>query len=110
MDLAVLDLIAIIMTIAGLVASLSVLYAKFIKPIKKVIKQVEENRKNIALLDEKIAHLRTLRDGDNAFSTEVRSLLLESLMAILEAHEKTGCNGNVSESKKKINEFLRKQL
>ena len=107
MSLAVVDLIAIIMTVAGLVTSLSVLYAKFIKPIKKTVRQVEdnaknikllekENAKNIKILEDRIVALRAERADDNAFTVEVRSILLTSLIAILEGLEQQGCNSSVT--------------
>jgi len=110
MTLAIVDLIAILMTIAGLATSLSVLYAKFIKPIKKVIRQVEDNTKNIKTVEEKIALLRAERADDNAFTVEVRGILLESLVAILEGLEQQGCNSSVTEQRKKLITFMSGQV
>jgi len=129
MDLAVLDLIAIIMTIAGMVTALSVLYTKFIKPIKKVVKQVEDNTKaikdlednkvvkqvetntqDIKNLEDKISKIKTDRVQDDIFNTEVRAVLFESLIAILDGLEQGGANHTVTEQKKKLIKFMSQQL
>ena len=110
MDLALLDLIAIIMTFAGMVSAFSLLYTKFIKPIKKVVKQVEQNTENIKKLEDKIASVRADRADDNAFSVEVRGILLESLIAILEGLEQQGCNSSVTEQRKRLITFMSGQV
>ena len=110
MTLAIVDLVAILMTIAGLVTSLSVLYAKFIKPIKKVVRQVEDNAKSIKSLEEKIANEKTERVTDNEFSGEVRAILLESLIAIMDGLEQNGANHLVTEQKNKVIKFMSRKI
>ena len=108
--MAILDIVTIVITVGGLVSALAMLHGKFIAPASKIIKQVKENKKNVAALEEKIAELKEKRREDNMLDREVRSILLESLMAILEALEKTGANGPVTAAKKKIIEFLSNKL
>jgi hypothetical protein len=98
------------MTLAGTVSAFSLLYAKFIKPIKKVVKQVETNTESIKALDDKIAGLKSDRADDNDFSLEVRGLLFESLIAILDGLEQTGANHTVTEQKKKLIKFMSGQV
>jgi len=108
--LAVVDLIAIIMTTAGLASAFSLLYAKFIKPIKKVVKQVEDNAQSIKNLEDKISKIKTDRVDDDSFNTEIRAVLFESLIAILDGLEQQGCNHGVTEQKKKLIKFMSQQL
>lgn len=108
--MTITDIITLIIAGAGLVSALSLIYAKFITPVKKVVKQVENNEKNIAALEEKIKQLKTERNEDNAFSVEVRSVLIESLIAVLDGLEQVGANHSVSEQKKKLISFMSKQI
>ena len=108
--MAIVDLVAILIMAAGVVSAFSVLYAKFIKPIKKVVKQVEDNTENIKKLDEKIGKEKAERIADNEFSVEIRGILLESLVAILDGLEQQGCNHNVTEQKKKLITFMSGQV
>ena len=110
MNLTVLDLVAIIMTLAGLVSAFSLLYAKFIKPIKKVVKQVETNAENIKALEEKISNIKTDRNDDDTFNLEVRAILFESLVSIHEGLEQLGCNHGVTDNKKKLIKFMSGQI
>jgi len=110
MTLAIVDLIAIIMTVAGLVSAFSLLYAKFIVPVKKVVKQVEKNTENIKALEDKIANIKTDRADDNAFTAEVRAILLESLVAIMDGLEQNGANHMVTEQKNKLIKFMSKKV
>jgi hypothetical protein len=110
MTLAIIDLVLIITTIAGTVSAFSILYTKFIKPIKKVVKQVETNTENIKVLDEKIEKVKSERVEDNDFSVEVRAILLESLIAILDGLEQSGANHLVTEQKQKLIKFLSRQV
>lgn len=104
------ELIAIIIGASSLVTSLSVLYSKLIKPIKKVIKQVEENTKNIDTTEEKISKLRDDRTGDNSYAAEVNAIIIESLIAVLDGLEQNGANHIVTAQKKKLISFLSKQV
>jgi len=110
MNLAIVDLIAIIMTLAGTASALSLLYAKFIRPIKKVVKQVEDNAQGLKHLEEKISRVKADRLDDDTFSTEVRAILFESLIAILEGLEQQGCNHGVSDMKRKLIKFMSLQI
>ena len=108
--MTIFDIVTIVVTVGGLVSALSLIFGKIVSPISKEVKQVEENRRNLIALEEKVTLLKTQRHEDNVFGREVRSLLLESLMAILEALEQSGSDGPVTAAKKKIIEFLSKQL
>lgn len=108
--MTVADIIAIVLAASSIVTALSVLYAKFIKPVKAVVKQVEDNKKEIARLEEKIVKLKAERAEDNAFDVEVRAILIESLIAILDGLEQNGANHIVTEQKKKLITFLSKQV
>ena len=110
MDLAVVDLIAIITVAAGTVSAFSVLYAKFIRPIKKVVKQVETNAENIKKLEEKIDNIKTDTTVENEFSLEVRGILLESLLSIHDGLEQLGCNHSVTDNKKRLVKFMSSQV
>ena len=65
---------------AGLLAPLTFLYAKLIKPIKKIETMEKE-----------------LKDAQ-----ETRVITTKSLVAILEALEKSGANGSVTTTKKEL--------
>ena len=110
MELTIMDLVAVIMTAAGLASAFSLLYAKFIRPIKKVVKQVETNAENIKSLDEKISNLKTDRHDDDIFNLEVRAILFESLVSIHEGLEQLGCNHGVTDNKKKLIKFMSAQI
>ena len=105
------------------------LYAKFIKPVKKVlkqvetntdaikkleeikvVKQVEDNTIGIKILEDKISKIKTDRYEDDTFNAEVRAVLFESLIAILDGLEQTGANHIVTEQKKKIIKFMSIQI
>lgn len=94
--------------IAATVTAFSVLYVKFVKPVKKVVKQVEENTKQLNNLDDKIAKVRADRAGDNEFNVEIRAIILESLIAVLDGLEQVGANHTVTIQKKKLISFLSK--
>lgn len=108
--MTVTEIIAIILTASSLVTALSVLWAKVVHPIKRVVKQVEENEKHIKNLEDKIAKIKAERADEIAFDTEVRSVLLESLIAVLDGLEQVGANHAVTEQKKKLISFLSKQV
>lgn len=108
--MTVTEIIAIIMTASSLVTALSLLWAKFIHPIKKVIKQVEDNTKQIQKLEGKIAQNKTEIADQNAFDTEARGILIESLVAVLDGLEQVGANHIVTEQKRKLITFLSKQV
>ena len=108
--MTILDLVAIIMTAAGLASAFSLLYAKFIKPIKKVVKQVGDNAQGVKDLEEKIARIKTDRAEDDTFGAEVRAVLFESLIAILDGLEQGGANHTVTEQKKKLIKFMSRQI
>jgi len=110
MTLAIVDLVAIIMMLAGTVSAFSLLYAKFIKPIKKVVKQVEDNTENIKKLEDKLAGVKADRVDEDIYSIEVRAVLFESLIAILDGLEQGGANHTVTEQKKKLIQFMSKQI
>ncbi|MCL2698624.1 MAG: hypothetical protein FWE74_11170 [Oscillospiraceae bacterium] len=110
MNLALIDLIAILMTIGSLVSVFSLLYAKFIKPIKKVISQVDNNTRSIKNLEEEIQRLKSDRVDDDTFTVEVRGILFESLIAILDGLEQGGANHTVAEQKKKLIKFMSQQI
>ena len=110
MQLTIGDLIAIIIMIAGLVSAFSLLYAKFVKPIKKVVKQVETNAENVKSLEDKISRIKTDRVDDDSFNAEIRAVLFESLIAILDGLEQGGANHTVTEQKKKLIKFMSQQL
>lgn len=108
--MSVADLVAIILSVSSLVAALSILYAKFVKPVQKVVKQVEENAKQIIWLEDKITKIKAERAEEIAFDTEVRSVLIESLIAIMDGLEQVGANHSVTEQKKKLISFMSKQV
>lgn len=108
--MTIAEIITIIIAGAGLVSALSLIYGKFITPVKKVVKQVEDNEKNIRQLEQKINEIKVEQKGDNAFSVEVRAMLLESLIAILDGLEQQGSNHIVTEQKQKLISFLTKQV
>ena len=110
MDLAVIDLIAIIVTLAGLVTSTSVLYAKFVKPIKNIARQVEKNSESIKAIEDKLAKMNTDKATDENFTLEVRAVLFQSLLAIHEGLEQLGCNHGVTDNKKKLVKFMSSQV
>jgi hypothetical protein len=110
MNLAIVDLIAIIMTLAGTASAFSLLYAKFIAPIKKVVKQVERNTENLKALEDKLTNLKLDRADENAFTTEVRAMLLESLVAIMDGLEQNGANHLVTEQKNKLIKFMSQNI
>lgn len=94
---------------AAAVTAFSVLYIKLVKPIKKIVNQVEDNTKSIKNMDEKIVKINIDRAGDNAFDIEVRAVLIESLIAVLDGLEQIGANHAVTEQKKKLISFLSRQ-
>jgi len=108
--MTVADLIAIIIAFAGLVSAFSLLYAKFIKPVKNVIKQVDDNAAGIKSLEEKISRIKAERTDDDTFSVEVRAILFESLIAILDGLEQGGANHAVTDMKKKLIKFMSLQV
>ena len=108
--MTILDIITLVITVGGLISALSLIFGKIVSPINKEVKQVEENKRNLIALDAKFAEMKAQRREDNTFDREVRSLLLESLIAILEALEKSGADGPVTAAKRKIIEFLSKKL
>jgi len=108
--MTVAEIITITLTVSSLVTALSILWAKFIQPVKKVMAQMEENTRQIKVLEEKIVKIKEDRAGDNAFSTEVRALLLESLIAVLDGLEQTGANHIVTEQKKRLISFMSRQV
>jgi len=110
MNFTVMDLVAIIMTAAGLASAFSLLYAKFIKPIKKVVKQVEDNAQGIKDLEDKISRIKDDRAEDEIFSIEVRAILFEALIAILDGLEQGGANHAVTDMKKKLIKFMSQQV
>jgi hypothetical protein len=110
MEFSVVDLLALVITAAGLVTALSVLYAKFIAPVKRVVKQVEDNKDAIKELEGKVQKVRTENADDDLYSTEVRAILFESLIAILDGLEQQGSNHIVTEQKAKLIQFMSHQL
>ena len=127
--MSITEIITIIVTVGGLVSALSLLYGKFIAPVKKVVKQVGDNTKAIKALeesklmkqvenntlaikalDEKITKIKAERVADDVFNIEVRAILFESLLAILEGLEKQGCNGRVSSTKASLIKFMSRKL
>jgi len=110
MGLTIAEVISLVITLGGLISVVSLLYTKFITPIKKVMKQVEENTRSIAQFEAKLILIREQQNDIRTYEGEVKSLLLESLMAILETMEKTGGDTSVSDAKKKIFEFLSKKV
>ena len=129
MTLAIIDMIAIIMVAAGTISAFSVLYAKFIKPVKKVLKQVEDNAEAIKKLEENKVLKQVEENAENAkrleaqldkmkaekieeheFSLEVRGIILESLVAILDGLEQTGANHSVTTQKAKLIKFMSSQV
>lgn len=89
--------------------ALSVIYAKFIKPVKAVVKQVDDNKKEITRLEEKITKIKADRIGDNESDGAMFGIVLESLIAVLDGLEQTGANHIVTEQKQKLIAFLAKQ-
>jgi uncharacterized protein YxjI len=77
-------------------------------PIKKAIQQIDITEQKTCDLEERMACIRQAQTLDSAYEGDVRSLMLESLIAILEALEKSGANGSVAEVKKKLLSFLSK--
>ncbi len=110
MDFSIADLIAVIIAAAGVVTALSVIYAKFITPVKKVVKQVEDNAAAVKALEEKVQKVRTENADDDLYSMEVRAILFESLIAILDGLEQQGSNHMVTEQKAKLIQFMSHQL
>lgn len=107
--MTITEIIAIILTASSLVMALSVLWAKVVHPIKRVVKQVEENEKQIKYLEDKIVKIKADRVEDNAYDVEVRSVLIEALIAVLDGLEQVGANHAVTIEKKKLISFLSKQ-
>ena len=129
MNLALIDFILILTTIAGTVSAFSVLYAKFIRPIKKVVKQVEdnteaikkleeskvikqieENARAIKALEDKISKVKSDSADESEFSSEVRAILLESFIAVLDGLEQNGANHLVTQQKVKLIKFMSQQI
>jgi hypothetical protein len=106
MTLTLADILTLALAASSIITAFSVLWAKFVTPVKKVIKQVEENSRNVKVLEEKIENIKSERKIDGAFSVEVRSILLESIIAILDGLEQQGSNHIVTEQKKKIIKFM----
>ncbi|MCL2598372.1 MAG: hypothetical protein FWD76_00465 [Firmicutes bacterium] len=106
--MTVSDLVAIIIALAGVLSALSVFYGFFILPIKRAQQGAEQNRQEIQQMQKEIASIKSQRESDNAFSGDVKSLMLESLMAILEALEHTGLDASkyTNDVKRKLFEFL----
>lgn len=108
--MTVADIITIIIAAAGLVSAVSLIYSKLIAPAKSVVDKVAANDKEIALLREEIAGIKSRRADDVEYSREVWAVVMESLVAVLDGLEQSGANGMVSKTKHKLIEFLSRQL
>jgi len=102
------EIVALLVGATGLLSALAAFYGIFIAPIKRAMQMIEHNDRRIQSLESQIDTLKRQREDDNAFSGEVKSLMLESLMAILEALEQSGAGSQTSAVKKKLIEFLSK--
>ena len=99
---------------AGLIAPLTFLYAKLVKPIKKMGRDTEDNKKRI---DEVSIEVRMLKNelkteikDNNDFAAENRAITMKSLVAILEGLEEQGCNGSVTKTKKELISHMAKNM
>lgn len=100
------DIIAVILAASSVVTALSVLYVKLIKPIKSVVKQIEENQRQIKELHsenkttkDELSEFRKLSDANDA-------ILLKSTIAVLDGLEQAGANGKVSTTKRELINYL----
>jgi hypothetical protein len=108
MDFLIADIVAIVVTAAGVVSAFSLLFSKFIKPVKAMVKQTEENGNCIKELDGKIEKIREEKTDEETQNDGVRAVLFQSLIAILDGLEQQGCNHGVTDQKKKLIKFISK--
>ena len=94
----------------AIVGVLTFFYRTVIVPIKKAMTQLKEHDLKVENLNTKIDKLYKFRNLDNMFENDVRQLMLESLIAILEVLEKTNENANAIETKKRLLSFLSKSI
>lgn len=96
--------------VAAAVTAFSVLYAKFVKPVKKHIADLENNKEEIGDIkaDLKTVH-KELKD-QNDYETKNRAITMKSLIAILDGLEQSGCNGTVTKTKKELITYMAKNL
>lgn len=103
------------MAIAGV---LTFFYKTVISPIKQALSQIKEHDARVLELNKKIDSINNDRTNENIFENDIRQLMLESLIAILDALENinesnemsSSKSENIVEAKKRLLGFLSKSI
>gem|GEM_PF-1860514 len=96
----------IVATLVAIVGILSFFYRLFVLPIKNTVSQIRECGSKVEILSNKIDNIGQLRIYDNTFDNEVRQLLIESLVAILDVLDKVDSSKRAYETKQRLLTFL----
>lgn len=115
------EVIAIIIAAASLISALSVIYGKVVRPIKKVVQDVEKSKQQINDIREEMherhielkADIKTLQNDlndQNDYDTQNRAITMKSMIAILDGLEQNGANGKVTKTKAELISYMSKNL
>lgn len=95
---------------AGLVAPLTYLYGKLIKPVKKIVTDIDQNKKETEALKAELKTVEACIKARDEQATENRVITIKSLIAVLDALEKSGANGTVTKTKKELISHMAKNM
>jgi len=96
------EILAVLAGAAGLLTPLSVLYAKLIKPVKKILGDISQNKAEVEEIKTELKAVENCIKERDEQATENRVITIKSLVAVLDALEKAGANGTVIKTKKEL--------
>jgi len=105
----ILEIVLLVTGCAGLIAPLTFLYAKLVKPVKKIVSDIEQNKTETAALKKDLQDVEASLKERDIQATENRVITIKSLIAVLEALEKAGHNGNITKTKKELINHIAKR-
>ena len=100
----------VLVTIAAIVTSIGVIYGFFIKPLRKLVAQINENEKRNEEATKAIAEAKQRTDEFKERSDQNDAIILESLVAVLDGLEQKGANGEVTKTKRKLISYMSRNI
>lgn len=119
--MTIAEVLTIIIGLSGFLSALSIIYTKLIKPIKKLVSDLEKSKNQVVELEKKLKAIYTeLQDDLKAVKKELQEssdfdnknlgITLKSIIAILDGLEQNGANGKVTKTKKELILYMSKHL
>ena len=102
-------IVAILAGIAGLITPLTYLYSRLVKPIKKMMRDQEDNKRDIECVKTDLKKLEGDIERRDTEAAENRTITIKSLVTILEVLQQHGANGDTHQTKKDLIKHIAKR-